>query len=134
MALRTALMVAAVAAASTATSCELPPPSASKSGPVVIGSSNTRSTYYAECAEPDRKAYRVKISAAAARTLRDGQPCPAGVRESLPKDAHPELYRELQKRLPYGGGNPSCGEWQTIDKTEARQMAKKCPPWKWGNS
>ena len=52
-----------------------------------------------------------------------------------PKYKYPELWKELNKKLPYGGGNKNskCGAWETIDKNEARQLAKKCPPLKWGD-
>lgn len=145
MRIRTPLAAAAIALALTAckpiaadTRTE-PAGAKAGAGAVVSGSSfsrsNGRQKHYAECTTPTGQEYRVTVSAATAKKLRDGQPCPQGQREPMPKDKHPELYAELQKRLPYGGGdaNSDCGAWQTVDKAEARQMAKRCPPLKWGD-
>jgi hypothetical protein len=114
-------------------------PSAGASGAVVSGTEFDREgasgTHYAECTTPTGGRYRVRVSAKTDYTLRNGQPCPTGRHEPMPQDAHPDLYRELQQRLPYGGGdiNSRCGEWQTVDKAEARRLATKCPPLKWGD-
>lgn len=132
-----ALLATTIVAATTMTGCE-PPHVSLHGGPVVTGDSLSRSggreIHYAECAEPGGKPYRVRVSAAAAKQLRDGQRCPAGVREPLPQDKHPQLYQELTKRLPYGGGDRSsaCGAWETVSREEARLLVKKCPPLRWG--
>lgn len=115
------------------------PSNGTKAGDVVSGTSfsrsGTRETHYAECTTPTGEQYRVEVSASVEYQLQDGQPCPSGPREQMPKDKYPELYEELQKQLPYGGGdvNSECGAWQTVDKEEARRMAQQCPPLKWGD-
>ncbi|SFK52515.1 hypothetical protein SAMN05421835_12362 [Amycolatopsis sacchari] len=141
VALAALLTVAAVAV----TGCHDPgspghstPARTASAGAVVTGSAYSgqrgQGTHYAECTTPSGDRYRVAVSAATARQLRDGQPCPAGQHLPLPSDEHPELSQEMQKRLPYGGGDldSPCGEWQTADRAEARRFAAQCPPLKWG--
>ena len=120
-------------------SVHTPALSGSSAGDVVSGTSfsrnDSRKTYYAECTTLAGQQYRVKVSADLYQRLQDDQPCPEGPHELLPKDEYPELFNEMQKQLPYGGGDAysSCGEWQTVDKEEARRWAKECPPLKWGD-
>lgn len=145
MRIRIMTPLAVTAVALTLAACKpIPPagtgasPSGAKPGDVVSGASfgrgGARETHYAECTTPTGKGYRVAVSAEVARRLQDGQPCPRGRHEPLPKDEYPELWEELTKRLPYGGGDiKTCGTWETVDPEEARRWAKRCPPLKWGD-
>jgi hypothetical protein len=138
-----ALLVAAVAAVAFAASgLGAQNETGAETGAVVTGTSFSRSgtseTHYADCADPAGDQFRVEIPATVEEQLRDGQPCPDGPRELLPKDQYPELYEEMQRRQAYGGGdrhsaNPECAEWETDNVDEARKWAEKCPPLLWGD-
>jgi hypothetical protein len=151
----TIALVSAAAVAAALTACEpaasgtapasstTPAGTAQAAGPgsdgaVVSGSSFSRSgrgeAHYAECTSPAGEQFRVQVPADLEYQLEEGQPCPDGPREPMATDQHPEIHEELTKQLPYGGGDrTSCGEWQTVDKEEARRMAEQCPPLKWGD-
>lgn len=143
--MRILILLAAVAVAASSVACKpsTPDETGTSSGSVVssvvsgtsFSRSGTRETHYAECTTTTGKQYRVKVPASVEHHLQNGQPCPRGSRQPMPQDKYPELFEELQKRLPYGGGdsNSSCGEWQTVDQAEARRWAKQCPPLKWGD-
>lgn len=138
---RTRFPLAAAAAALTLTvaACKPITLDGTESGDVVSGTSFSRSgsreTHYAECTTQTGEQYRVVVPATVEYQLQEGQPCPSGPREPMPQDKYPDLFEELQKQLPYGGGDrhSDCGEWQTVDKEEARRLAKQCPPLKWGD-
>lgn len=143
--MRTKVTLAAAAVAVAASACDpLAPGPNGNTGPtgpdgaVVSGFSFSRSgtveTHYVECTTPADDRFKVAVPAEVEAQLLEGAPCPDGPREPLAIDQYPELYEELTKRLPYGGGDiHTCGEWQTVDKEEARRMAKQCPPLKWGD-
>lgn len=146
--IRVAVSAVLLAAATTsgAAGCEVTPaapsPDAVKSdgsdGAVVVGTSfsrnSVREAHYAECETPAGERFMVEVTAEVEYQLQEGQPCPEGPREPMASDRYPEIAEELQRRLPYGGGDKgTCGEWETINKEEARRMAAECPPLKWGD-
>lgn len=106
-------------------------------GDLVITTSMTRSggteTHYAECG-PDPTAdtgdYQVVIPVELDYGgLPEGAPCPAGPRELVPSDAHPELYAEMSDALhapaPYRGGDETCS-WEASTPEDAQLMAESC--------
>jgi hypothetical protein len=138
---RRCVQLAALAVAAVVTGCQLPPDA---SGPGVSGDmvtstgfsrSGTVEEHRAHCGSGGVDEYKVQIPESVADTIREGDRCPAGAREPLAKDKYPELWDAMTERLPYGGGNAlkPCGAWETINKAEARRLAKECPPLKWGD-
>jgi hypothetical protein len=134
-------LVAPLVVAAAVTGCQLPPAASGGigTGDTVTSTGFSRSgtveKHRAHCGSRGVDEYKVQVPAAVADTIREGDPCPAGVREPLAKDKYPELYEAMTEKLPYGGGNrfAACGAWETIDKAEARRLAKECPPLKWGD-
>ncbi len=104
---------------------------------IVIGTETSRSganeEHYAQCAtdpNADIGDYRVLIPAGMDDGgLPEGAPCPAGPRELVPPDAHPELYAELSDALhapaPYRGGDETCS-WEADTAEDAQLMAESC--------
>lgn len=89
---------------------------------------------YVECGPPGGDSqYQVEVDFDFGHGEVEGQPCPAGKREQLPKDANPELYQELDQEMNApmrfeGGDAATCGAWGTDDPGQARQMLAECGP------
>lgn len=142
-----ALAAIFAAVAGTATSCPTQPEGAtgtgSTTGATVALTGYERNgpgdpgVHYAECVTPTGQRYRVVISAEQDYGgLREGAPCPHGLRLPMPDPATvKELQDALAEPLPYAGGNSRlpCGAWETRDKAEARQLAVTCGPVTRGN-
>ena len=84
----------------------------------------TTGTHQAECLDPAGNQWLVTITAAQAKGLNSGDPCPAGPHELTPQQQHPEIWSALNTPLPYHGGDPNspCGEWSAASKADADQM------------
>lgn len=134
----TALAITLAAVSPTAaTSCAPAATEPAGTGAVVVATGFERNgagdpgTHYAECTTPAGDRYRVKVSAAKEYSLNNGDTCPSGPRLPMPDPGMVrDLQKELEKPLPYEGGNPDgpCGAWGTVDKDEARKMFATCPP------
>lgn len=105
--------------------------SAPNSGGIVVGTEYSRDsdhpntgTHQADCRDNNGNTWRVTITAEQADQLAEGDPCPAGPHEPMPWDKYPELWSEMNKPLPYSGGdaNGPCGEWSAATKKDADEM------------